>query len=334
MAAKAPVFGLAVRLKRVCVVAACMGTAYVSFAPRQAHAWVCTRVADNYGDPSGPALVWPSRSVPWVFNAQPTTKLDDSAARAAIQAAFSVWSSSTLRSSEPALCQGVIDTSVVSATSTDLSFVQGADTNQSTVGYNYLEPDKNENVIIFRDTGWRYSKEGPSADVLAMTTLTYNVITGDILDADIEFNTQNSVFTTSDSSIKHDVQNTAAHEIGHLLGFAHSLDESATMYSSASLGETSKRELSCDDATILWYRYPTGAKTNSCKLGQVSKSCGQCAHAGGLAYTAKLQVRETHDGQGGCQSIATSSIMGPATLALLALRRRRKPGADSLYPRK
>lgn len=294
---------------------------------RLAHAWICTRVADNYGDPSGPALGWPSRTVPYAFNAQPSTKLDNEAARSAIRAAFATWADSTLRAGEPANCEGVIDTSVVTANATDVSFMPGSDTDQATVGYNYLEPDNNKNVVIFRDSSWRYPLSGPPADIIAMTTLTYNVITGDILDADIEFNTATFEFTTDDDAVVYDVQNTAAHEVGHMLGFAHTLDTNATMYSSANVGETSKRMLSCDDAAILWYRYPAGAEAQSCELGVVNDACGRCAHTGGLAYSANLKVVETHDGQGGCtcQSTDAGGAMGLAALCLLTLCRMRRP---------
>lgn len=296
-------------------------------AGRPAQAWVCSRVADNYGDSSGPGLVWPSRTIDYVFNAKGTSKLDTDAAKAAINRDFATWSSSTLRSDEPQHCAGVIDTSVTSATATDLALTQvSPDTTQSSVGYNYLEPDHNENVILFRDDNWRYPLSGPPADIIAMTTLTYNVITGAILDADIEFNTATFDFTTDDDNVVYDVQNTAAHEVGHLLGFAHSLDQNATMYSSANQGETTKRALSCDDATILWYRYPAGDATQSCKLGQVSKLCGNCAHAGGLAYTANLKVVEAHDGQGGCSchSLDAGGALGLVALGLVCAGRRRR----------
>jgi hypothetical protein len=294
---------------------------------RPAHAWVCSRVADNYGNSSGAGLVWADRTVSYVFNDQGTGKLDNGAAQSAIDNAFATWSQSTLRDSEPADCTGLIDTSVVSATATDMVFNRiSPDTTQSSVGYNYLEPERNENVILFRDDTWRYPLSGPPADIIAMTTLTYNVITGAILDADIEFNTATFDFTTGDDAVVYDVQNTATHEVGHLLGFAHSLDQNATMYSSADKGETTKRALSCDDATILWYRYPAGAETNSCKLGQVSKLCGNCAHAGGLAYSAKLRVLETHDGQGGCSchSLDAGGALGLVALSLASIGRIRR----------
>lgn len=292
--------------------------------PPSARAWVCTRVADNYGDPAGPALVWANRKITYAFNETPSAKLaDNEAARAAIAKAFDTWQSSTLRGDQPKNCQDSIDTTLITATSTDLAFTQGDDSSQSSVGYNFLEPDNNENLILFRDDNWRYPLSGPSADIIAMTTLTYNVITGEILDADIEFNTATFSYTTGDSDALYDVQNTATHEIGHLLGFAHSLETDATMYSSAAKGEITKRALTCDDAAILWYRYPAGDKTQSCKLGQVAKSCGNCAHAGGLSYTAKMKVLETHDGQGGCscRTAGADSALGLGALGIAALGR-------------
>jgi MYXO-CTERM domain-containing protein len=295
-----------------------------------AHAWVCARVEDDFGNASGSALSWPSRTIPFAFNAAGTTHLDNDAARASIRDAFAVWQNSTLRADQPQACAGSI--SVTTATATDIRFEEQAPTDMDSVGYNYLEPQNNENVLVFRDASWRYARTGPVIDILALTTLTYNVITGTILDADIEFNTADFDFSLGDDDVRFDLMNTATHEIGHMLGFAHSLEASATMFSSASTGETSKRALTCDDATILWYRYPAGAETQSCPRNQTNKSCGMCAKAGGLSYNADMQITDTNDGHGGCNCNGAGADSG-AMLGLLAAltiwrhRRRLQAGA-------
>ena len=47
-----------------------------------------------------------------------------------------------------------------------------------------------------------------------------------------------------------------SHEVGHVLGLGHSLDEEATMFAETSEGETKKRDLHEDDELALQYLYP------------------------------------------------------------------------------
>lgn len=289
---------------------------------RPANAWICTRVTDNYGNASGPALYWENRNISYAFNANATSQLSAQTAFATIRQSFAVWQNSTLRSDQTAGCSASIDPN--SATSTDITFSELAQTTQTSVGYNYLKPDTNLNLIIFRDTDWRYASSGPTSDVVALATLTYNAITGSILDADIEFNSANCQFTVSDTDIQYDLMNAATHEIGHMLGFAHSKTADSAMYGQTSQGDISKRELTCDDAAILWFRYPASDPNNgTCPRNQVDDSCGLCAAPSVLVYDANFQVIEEDDGMGGCncRSSSASGLTLLGTLLCLACYR-------------
>ena len=117
--------------------------------------------------------------------------------------------------------------------------------------------------------------------------------------------------------------NTATHEIGHFLGFAHSDEPDATMFASATPGETLKRFLSCDDAAILWFRYPAGnPNIGACKTGQVTAACGQCAPGNTLRFVPTAKVTGTSDGVGGCScgSSPASSLWLLGLAAVLGLR--------------
>src|SRR5262249_38090425 len=136
---------------------------------------------------------------------------------------------------------------------------------------------KNENILLFRfqscsfvdksdscwdpkndDCGNKYDCWQHNAMAIAITTTTYDPLSGRILDADIEFNHPNFMCTTVDAPpcvnrmfaptcVATDVQNTVTHEIGHMLGLAHTLFAGSTMNPTAPPGETSKRVL--DDGT-------------------------------------------------------------------------------------
>jgi hypothetical protein len=103
------------------------------------------------------------------------------------------------------------------------------------------------------------------AETLALTTVMYARDTGAILDADTDLNAVAYTFSASTVAPpdRDDVQNTLTHELGHLLGFAHSPVADATMFASAPVGDTSKRDLATDDVRAICETYPTGAPTST-----------------------------------------------------------------------
>ncbi|MFT3765271.1 MAG: matrixin family metalloprotease [Minicystis sp.] len=127
----------------------------------------------------------------------------------------------------------------------------------------YNQHAGNTNVLVFRDDGWPHDDDGSgTADTLALTTVTYDVEKGDIYDADIEVNTANDTFTTTDTPGELDVNllSVLTHEAGHLLGLAHSPEAGATMFPDYTRGTTTLRVLSPDDEMAICVAYPPERK--------------------------------------------------------------------------
>jgi hypothetical protein len=137
---------------------------------------------------------------------------------------------------------------------------------------------------------------------IALTTVSYDPDSGRIIDADMELNGWSGngadsafggepahgwYFSCVDgadlicetygemSCIYIDLLSTATHEAGHFIGLGHSPLEAATMYYSASRGETDKRSLDDDDVAGLCEIYPEREK-------------GGCGSAGGAGLAGAL----------------------------------------------
>ena len=112
-----------------------------------------------------------------------------------------------------------------------------------------------KNVIVFRTDTWCAQPASDAqpcnpANAMAVTTLFKNKTTGEIVDADMEINAANFAWADlvadpelDDGSVA-DLQNTLTHELGHVIGLAH------TCYSSSDgpaplLDNTGNPELAC-----------------------------------------------------------------------------------------
>lgn len=126
----------------------------------------------------------------------------------------------------------------------------------SGVGYAFEEGAENRSEIVVPDE-WAFDE-----NALAVTVVTVNARTHEILDADIALNAQHRRFgivadpERGRSEGIDDVQNTLTHELGHALGLAHNAElVDVVMYPSAVRGEIHKRELSPDDRAGLAFLY-------------------------------------------------------------------------------
>lgn len=270
---------------------------------------------------SGACLFWTNREVPWVLNEKGSADVPLEELRAALDRSFAEW--------QDVAC-------------TDVSFRFDGLTPRIDARFDRTAAD-NVNLLVWRevtcdeaapatDPCWTDDDRTACADVydcwthgpgiIALTTLNYAQSTGVIWDGDIEFNgapepsgtefrytatvADSPVCTspTETDCVSTDVQNTATHEIGHLLGFGHTPVPDATMFSSAPLGETAKRSLAQDDIDGVCAVYPAGGPPLTC------------------TGSGRITIEEDGDG---CATLPG----GVASLLVLAIAgsRRRRPNS-------
>lgn len=104
--------------------------------------------------------------------------------------------------------------------------------------------------------GWTSPGELPLS-ILGLATLIYRTDTLDIVDADVELNTDESGWSTEPGGGL-DVESIVLHENGHVAGLDHSGDPTAVMDAFYAFG-TTQRELAPDDVAAISTLYPLRA---------------------------------------------------------------------------
>jgi hypothetical protein len=176
----------------------------------------------------------------------------------------------------------------------------------------------NASVWMFRDDEWPYMDGGTT---IALTTLSVEIKTGRILDADVEINSFANDITTSDTNVVADLDSIVTHESGHFLGLAHSPDMESTMYSMYSPASLSIRSLSPDDEAAICATYPASTGKPTC--GAPEPLYGYSKYCGGVNPCTLPE-----QGTDGCTVTRVAQRGHGATAALLviglAARRRRR----------
>jgi len=306
--------------------------------PASASAFICTRVSDGSDSETGPSLSWfwrqGGRTLEFMVQQDGTEDIDASNEFNDLRESFLVWQNLEMGDSSGCDLGGGTDLEFYGLSAGN-GLPASVLTSVDRAGYDYLEPDANENLLVFRDEGWPHAGQG--ALIIALTTLTYNSLTGEILDSDIEYNSENFTFTSKSGVTNNtDLMNTTVHELGHFLGLGHTADPEDTMYPRADTGETKKRTLSCDDAQGIVFKYPRGAVADSTLPSGAERNgycnpptadCGYCAPPKELSRVPTITIVSTSDGNlegGGCQATGYAPLwMLLVGLLALNLKRRR-----------
>ncbi len=188
------------------------------------------------GGDCGISLFWGSPCVGYSIQKDASSKVSFETTEEIMKASFAAW--------EAAACTG--GTPRIAATE-----LAAADCAK----HEYNQQKGNTNLIVFRDEAWPY--EG-SSNTLALTTVTYNLQTGEIYDADMEVNSHDNALTTSNTGADFDLQSITTHEAGHFLGLAHSATATATMFPAYQEHDTGLRSLDPDDISGICAIYPAG----------------------------------------------------------------------------
>ncbi|MHB8420327.1 MAG: zinc metalloprotease [Myxococcales bacterium] len=200
----------------------------------------------------------------------------------------------------------------------EVGYAQGGSQNMNLV---LFQPALCDDVIAAGDPCWNdgdcdtaYPANpcfSHGAEVIALTTTTYQPADGTLLDADIELNNAPASAGGFDFSAEQpglplagttDIENTVTHEAGHFIGLAHNCGTQAgpvctvaleqdVMYAVAVPGEITKRTLKQDDIDAVCHVYPKGVSTEFVNLrdelggfpvqvtGGFGTSCGAAGEA-------------------------------------------------------
>lgn len=240
---------------------------------------------------SGPSLFWNARSIDMAVHVAGGAEVSAAEVSEAAVHAARQWSNEAVACSD--FTMSILGT-----------------TTEARAHYDWSEREPAVNTIVFRQgTGPASDAWLHPATAIAITTATYVRSTGEILDADIEFNDVQFEFSACEPGasgcvVRHDLKNVMTHEFGHVLGLDHPSLASpgareATMFESSTTGDVTKRDLADDDVAGLCFLYPEGqAAPGACydverhnpPAVRVSKAGCSAAHHDALWLLALLAV--------------------------------------------
>lgn len=213
---------------------------------------------------SGHPIFWANKCIGFDMQQRASFRVDLDDATRVVEAAFNSWRTVTCPSGG----------------SPSIAFYDMGPVVCDQVQYN--SDQGNANIIVFRDGDWPHP-EGLD-NTLALTTVTFDLDTGEIFDADMEINGTNPLtLSTPPPPGGFDLQAIVTHEAGHFLGLAHSPDPGATMFATYREGTYATRVPSPDDVAGICAAYPPNRSVPACDATPrhgFSSACGSGSASG------------------------------------------------------
>lgn len=252
-------------------------------------AQACEKDADNCVV-SGKPLFWPDACVSFSVTegGSPLRGISYDQAADVIGQGFAAWVGANCGGDAPAI-----------------NFVQTRGVTCDTIEYNKRQP--NANVWMFRDDEWPYD----SSVTIALTTVTFNVDSGEIYDADVELNSAQHQFSVG-TPVRTDLLSVVTHEAGHFLGLSHSPKSTATMFRDYRDGTTELRSLEQDDVDGVCETYPPGRNPGVCNPEPrhgFSTTCGtDQAEQGSSGCSVRLPDEGDRRAPAGLATLALAAV--------------------------
>lgn len=262
------------------------------------------------GDP----LFWKDRCIAVGVAASGSKTISYASVASLATQAFQTWMGATCSTGAPSLT--IREGNPIPISCSKVEYVKGA--------------NDNVNVILFHDDVWPYADQ---KNTLALTTLTFNADTGQILDADMEINSAANTITTATPvpAGSYDLLSILTHEGGHFLGLAHSGHPEAALFSTYKAQSISMRTLAPDDVTGICAAYPPSGLRPTAKGDVAADACGAVPR--GALQGACPSV------SAGCCAVAagtpangTPAVALSAFAALVLAVRRRRPTVRRARP--
>jgi hypothetical protein len=267
-----------------------------AIGPRDAWAWCRTTTCqgaacslDRNGCPAqGVAVAWRGGCIGYSVEAAGARLIPVAQLQQAVRRAFQTWSQVDCGGGQYA----------------SITFAELAPTLCS--GSGFAADGPNANVVAFQDDDWKFKEDNN----VAKTSVHFDTASGEVLDADLEINTAVNLFTTDDavaaSDPKYlDLQTVVTHEVGHMLGLAHSDHPDAVMHAQYKQGSLAGRTLSADDIAAVCAAYPPGRVATCDPIPR--GGLDSCAHSPEDTWACQA-TRHAQGGAGGAVVVAMAGL--------------------------
>lgn len=226
---------------------------------------------------TGDPLYWPHGKVEvWADSAgSPLRGITGAQTVATMKRAYAAWLNAQCENGDPP----ALDVTVM------------GQVKNASIQYNEERGATNHNVVLYDDAEWTFG-----SNAIAITTMTFDVNSGKIVDGDTELNSLDYAFALNPEQPQDvDVQAVITHEGGHVLGLAHSDVSGATMQAEApGTSFVALRTLAADDVAGICTIYdPTKTEMTGrgCSLSRRSRASNLADIVGALALIVALRFR-------------------------------------------